>query len=78
MGRADVQQGRHPPIKGVADAQPAGALLVPFNNDAFTSHGHEQGANAPVSEAAAFAYTTALNGLWAKTPTPAASSSRRA
>ena len=29
--------------------------------DAFTSYGHEQGDNAPVSEAAAFAYTTALN-----------------
>jgi CRISPR-associated protein Csd1 len=51
----------HPPIKGVKDAQPSGALLVSFNLDAFTSYGHEQGENAPVSEAAAFAYTTALN-----------------
>src|SRR6185312_8478744 len=32
-----------------------------FNLDAFTSYGHEQGDNAPISEAAAFAYTTALN-----------------
>src|SRR6516162_5368630 len=51
----------HPSIKGVWGAQPAGASLVSFNLDAFTSYGHEQGENAPVSEAAAFAYTTALN-----------------
>jgi CRISPR-associated protein Csd1 len=42
-------------------AQTAGASIVSFNLDAFTSYGHEQGDNAPVSEAAAFAYTTALN-----------------
>ena len=51
----------HPPIKGVWGAQPAGASIVSFNLDAFASYGHEQGENAPVSEAAAFAYTTALN-----------------
>lgn len=51
----------HPPIKGVWDAQSSGARIVSFNRDAFTSYGHEQGANAPVTEAAAFAYTTALN-----------------
>ena len=51
----------HPSIKGVRDAQSSGAALVSFNLDAFTSYGHEQGDNAPVSEAAAFAYTTALN-----------------
>ena len=51
----------HPAIKGVWDAQPSGASIVSFNLDAFTSYGHEQGDNAPVSEAAAFAYTTALN-----------------
>ena len=32
-----------------------------FNAPAFCSYGHEQGENAPVSEYAAFAYTTALN-----------------
>lgn len=53
----------HPSIKGVAGAQSSGAALVSFNLDSFTSHGKTQGANAPVSEAAAFAYTTALNGL---------------
>jgi CRISPR-associated protein Csd1 len=51
----------HPAIKGVWDAQSSGASIVSFNLDAFTSYGHEQGDNAPVSEAAAFAYTTALN-----------------
>lgn len=51
----------HPSIKGVWNAQPSGASIVSFNQDAFASYGHEQGANAPVSEAAAFAYTSALN-----------------
>lgn len=51
----------HPSIKGVWGAQSSGASLISFNLDAFTSYGHEQGANAPVSEAAVFAYATALN-----------------
>lgn len=51
----------HPSIKGVWGAQSSGASLVSFNLDAFSSYGHEQGDNAPVSEAAAFAYGTALN-----------------
>jgi len=55
----------HPSIKGVWGAQTMGASLVSFNLDAFTSYGHDQGDNAPVSEAATFAYTTALNLLLA-------------
>jgi CRISPR-associated protein Csd1 len=51
----------HPSIKGVWGAQSAGASIVSFNLDASESYGHEQGDNAPVSDAAAFAYTTALN-----------------
>ncbi len=51
----------HPSIKGVWGAQSSGAALVSFNLDAFTSYGHEQGDNAPVSELAAAKYTTALN-----------------
>jgi CRISPR-associated protein Csd1 len=51
----------HPAIKGVWGAQPSGASIVSFNLDAFTSYGREQGDNAPVSEASAFAYTTVLN-----------------
>lgn len=56
----------HASIKGVRGAQTAGASLVSFNLDAFTSYGHEQGDNAPVSEAAAFAYGTALNRFLAR------------
>ncbi|MHA7777180.1 type I-C CRISPR-associated protein Cas8c/Csd1 [Roseibium sp. M-1] len=51
----------HPSIKGVWGAQSSGAALVSFNLEAFTSYGHEQGDNAPVSEDAAFKYTTSLN-----------------
>ena len=53
----------HPSIKGVRGAQSSGASIVSFNLDAFTSYGKDQGENAPVSEEAAFAYTTALNHL---------------
>lgn len=55
----------HPNIKGVTGAQSSGAALVSFNAPAFCSYGHEQGANAPTGEYAAFAYTTALNHLLA-------------
>jgi CRISPR-associated protein Csd1 len=51
----------HPAIKGVRGAQSTGSSIVSFNLDAFSSYGREQGDNAPVSEAAAFAYTTVLN-----------------
>ena len=53
----------HPAIKGVNGAQSAGASIVSFNLDAFSSYGKSQGDNAPVSEQAAFAYTTVLNHL---------------
>ena len=53
----------HPSIKGVIGALSAGASLVSFNLDSCTSYGKTQGSNAPVSQAAAFAYGTALNGL---------------
>jgi CRISPR-associated protein Csd1 len=56
----------HPAIKGVMGAQSSGASLVSFNLDAFTSYDKEQGANAPVSEAAAFGYGAVLNGLLAR------------
>lgn len=52
-----------PKIKGVWGSQSAGALIVSFNDSAYTSHGKEDGANAPVSESAAFQYCTALNHL---------------
>ena len=55
----------HPNIKNVRGAQSSGAALVSFNAPSVESFGHEedQGLNAPVSEYAAFAYTTALNQL---------------
>jgi CRISPR-associated protein Csd1 len=53
----------HPAIKGIPGAQTAGAALVSFNCDAFTSYGKAQNLNAPVGIGAAFAYTTALNHL---------------
>ena len=55
----------HQSIKGVRGAQLSGAALVSFNVDAAASFGRERGANAPVSERAAFAYTTALNAMLA-------------
>ena len=39
----------------------AGAALVTFNLDTFESYGKTQGANAPISIQAAFAYSSALN-----------------
>ncbi|HMV05851.1 MAG TPA: type I-C CRISPR-associated protein Cas8c/Csd1 [Accumulibacter sp.] len=53
----------HTAIKGVWGAQTSGANIVSFNLEAFTSYNKEQGNNAPVGQAAAFAYTTALNHL---------------
>lgn len=56
----------HTAIKGVWGAQTSGANIVSFNQTAFCSFGREQGANAPIGDSAAFAYTTALNHLLAK------------
>lgn len=53
----------HPAVKGVWGAQTSGANIISFNLDAFRSWGKKQGANAPVGERPAFAYTTALNFL---------------
>ncbi|MDO8774206.1 MAG: type I-C CRISPR-associated protein Cas8c/Csd1 [Burkholderiaceae bacterium] len=61
-------QRLHTAIKGVWGAQSSGANIVSFNARAFESYGktERQGENAPVSQAAAFAYTTALNHLLRK------------
>lgn len=55
----------HPMIKGVWGSQSSGASLVSFNASAYESYGQSGGTglNAPVSDYAAFAYTTALNYL---------------
>ena len=60
-------QRLHPKIKGVKGAQSSGASLVSFNLNSFESFGRAQGNNAPISERAAFAYTTTLNTLLART-----------
>ena len=62
-GKDDHIAKLHPVIKGIRGAQAAGASLVSFNATAFDSYGKENGYNAPVSEYAAFAYTSALNKL---------------
>lgn len=56
----------HPSIKGVWGAQTAGASIVAFNQESFESYEHKQGDNAPISEAAVFRYTTALNSFLAR------------
>lgn len=59
----------HPSINGVYEANKPNKpnkpnmVLVSFNKPAYESFGKKQGFNAPVSEYAAFAYTTALNFL---------------
>lgn len=53
----------HQRIEEVSGAQSAGAPLVSFNEDVFWSYGKSQSLNSPISEAAVFKYTTALNHL---------------
>lgn len=53
----------HPSLKRVRGAQSSGATLVGFNAAAYESYNRSQGQNSPVSERAAFAYTTVLNYL---------------
>lgn len=62
-GERSVLARLHPAIKGVDGAQSSGASIVSFNLDSFASYGKSRGGNAPVSEQAAFAYTTVLNHL---------------
>lgn len=57
----------HEKIKGVRNAQSAGASLISFNFRAAESYGKDnmQSYNSPVSKTAMFGYTTALNHLLA-------------
>jgi len=52
-------------IKGVREAQKAGANIVSFNKPAFESYGKHKraGENSPIGVVASFEYTTALNHL---------------
>ena len=67
-GKTAPLERLHASIKGVWGAQTSGANIVSFNARAFESYGktERQGENAPVSQAAAFGYTTALNHLLRK------------
>lgn len=47
----------------ISGGQTSGVAIVTYNEDAYESFGKTQGDNAPVSELAAFAYTTTLNYL---------------
>lgn len=79
-GKQSLLARLHPSIKGVNGAQSAGASIVSFNSDAYLSYRgtldklrakrkeNDNGANAPISENAAFAYTTTLNHLLRRTP----------
>ena len=49
----------HPPIKSFEN--PARLVSFDKDNDAFSSYGHEQAANAPTGISSAFAYTAVLN-----------------
>jgi CRISPR-associated protein Csd1 len=53
----------HPPIRHIRSNGTNADSIVCYNKPSFESFGKKQGANAPVSEQAAFAYTTALNHL---------------
>ncbi len=53
----------HPKIKGIAGAQPSGGSIVSFNKASYESYGKAQNFNSPISEEAAFRYTSALNAL---------------
>lgn len=53
----------HPSINNLRGAHANGATVVSFNKNAFESYGKAKGYNAPVSEYAAFAYSSALNKL---------------
>ncbi|NCB44424.1 MAG: type I-C CRISPR-associated protein Cas8c/Csd1, partial [Clostridia bacterium] len=61
-----IPEATHASIKNVLGAQSSGAALISFNLSAFKSFGKDQNHNAPVSEEAAFKYTTALNQLLEK------------
>jgi len=65
-GEDAVIERLHAKISGVANANTVGANIVSFNLNAFESYGKEQGANAPTSKYANFAYGTAINTLLSK------------
>ena len=77
-GQKATSERLHPPVKGVRDAQSAGANIVSVNNaisksgsnqgqtPAFSSYKKQQAYNSPISSYAAFKYTESLNYLLRK------------
>lgn len=66
-GEAKTKVARlHSKIKGVRGGQTQGGALISFNLPSFNSYGKKQNYNSPISQSAAFAYTTALNILLGK------------
>jgi len=53
----------HGKIKGVVGGQGSGGTIAGFNDPAYESYGLSQSFNAPVGEAVAFRYVTALSAL---------------
>lgn len=51
----------HPLIQGLYSGKSTGSALISFNSEVSSSREHSQGNNSPISEYAAFAYTSALN-----------------
>lgn len=62
-GKREKISRLHSPIKGVFGGQTSGGSIVSFNDKSYESYGKIQGENAPVSELAAFKYTTVLKFL---------------
>ncbi|AWK52121.1 type I-C CRISPR-associated protein Cas8c/Csd1 [Clostridium beijerinckii] len=62
-GKIEPIARTHTPIKGIRNAQSAGASIVSFNDDSFCSYGKDSSYNAPISKSAMFKYTTVLNYL---------------
>ena len=62
-GKVEPISRIHTPIKGIRNAQAAGASIVSFNDDSFCSYGKDSSYNAPISKSAMFKYTTVLNYL---------------
>jgi CRISPR-associated protein Csd1 len=61
-GIKDTQIARvHPKISGVRGGNPTGGSIVGVNASGFYSYGKSGNYTSPIGEAAAFAYTTALN-----------------
>lgn len=59
----EISDLHQPKIKGVKDAQGAGALIVSFNAPAYESYSKDSGFNAPVSSSASEKYCKSLNAL---------------